>query len=109
MASSLNPIFGIDLGTTYSCIARIDPYGQPQVINNAEGDPTTPSVVYFNDNERVVGKEAKNLAIVEQYSVKEMVKRDIGRTNIAFTFNGRDYTPEEISSYILRKLAQDAE
>ena len=58
--SKITPIFGIDLGTTYSCIAYVDEYGRPNVVANMEGDRTTPSVVQFNGEERIVGKEAKN-------------------------------------------------
>ena len=49
-------VFGIDLGTTYSCIARVDPTGRPEVIYNFEGDAITPSVVFFDGDKRVVGE-----------------------------------------------------
>lgn len=109
MASELNPIYGIDLGTTYSCIARIDEYGQPREVANAEGEYTTPSVVYFLGTERIIGNEAKNVSVVEKDNIKIMVKREIGRTNSSFTHDGRDYAPEEISSFILEKLVKDAQ
>jgi molecular chaperone DnaK (HSP70) len=84
--------------------------GKPYVIPNAEGDLTTPSVVYFEDNEnRVVGKEAKNVAVMEPDRVIEMVKRNMGTTDWRWSFEGDDYSPEEISSYILRKVVSDAE
>src|SRR5438045_5447183 len=57
-------IFGIDLGTTFSCIAYVDEYGKAVVIPNSEGDRTTPSVVQFEGESRVVGKEAKNSAVL---------------------------------------------
>ncbi len=104
-------VFGIDLGTTYSCISVVDELsGKPYVIPNAEGDVTTPSVVYFEDaTTRVVGKEAKNIAVLETDSVIQMVKRNMGAPDWRWTFDGRDYSAEEISSYILRKVADDAE
>lgn len=104
-------VFGIDLGTTYSCIAVVDELsGKPYVISNAEGDLTTPSVVYFEDAEnRVVGKEAKNVAVMEPDRVVEMVKRNMGTPEWRWPFEGDDFSPEEISAYILRKVVADAE
>jgi molecular chaperone DnaK len=102
------PVFGIDLGTTYSCIAYVDEYGKPVVIPNSEGDRTTPSVVQFEGDNRVVGKEAKNSAVLNADQVVEMVKRHMGESNWRFSYSGTEYSPEEISSYILRKLADDA-
>lgn len=102
-------IFGIDLGTTYSCIAYVDEYGKPVIIPNTEGFRTTPSVVQFDGTERVVGKVAKESAVLYAGQVVELIKRHMGEANWRFPYNGVDYTPEEISSYILRKLALDAE
>ncbi len=102
-------IFGIDLGTTFSCIAYVDEYGKAVVIPNSEGDRTTPSVVQFEDDNRVVGKEAKNSAVLNPRQVVEMVKRHMGEADWRFEYNGTEYTAAEISSYILRKLADDAE
>ncbi len=104
-------VYGIDLGTTYSCIAVVDDLsGKPYVIPNAEGDVTTPSVVYFEvADARVVGKEAKNIAVLEPGSVVEMVKRNMGAPDWRWTFQGQEYPAEEISSYILRKVVSDAE
>jgi len=103
-------IFGIDLGTTYSCIAHVDEYGKAVVIPNAEGDMITPSVIYFESlANRVVGKEAKNVAEMHSSQVVEMVKRHMGEPHWLFHYEGTDYTAEEISAYILRKVVQDAE
>jgi molecular chaperone DnaK len=102
-------VFGIDLGTTYSCIAYVDEHGKAVVIPNAEGDRTTPSVVQFEGTNRVVGKEAKNNGVLYPNEVVEMVKRQMGTSDWVYTYEGTDYRPEEISSYILRKLAGDAE
>jgi molecular chaperone DnaK (HSP70) len=106
---SAAPIFGIDLGTTYSVIAYIDQYNRPAVIPNAAGDRTTPSVVQFVGAERIVGKEAKNNAALYPDSTVQMIKRYMGSPSYTFIYDGVTYTPEEISSYILRKLVQDAE
>ena len=61
-----NGIFGIDLGTTYSCIAYVDEFGKAVTIRNADGEMTTPSVVYFEDTEKqIVGTEAKTSMVME--------------------------------------------
>ncbi|GHO86339.1 Hsp70 family protein [Dictyobacter formicarum] len=106
---TVTTVFGIDLGTTYSCIAYVDEFGKPVVIPNLEGDSTTPSVVQFEGDNRIVGKEAKNSAVMNPTEACELVKRHMGESDWRFHYNGTDYTAEEISSYILRKLADDAE
>ncbi|MDE5108312.1 MAG: Hsp70 family protein, partial [Trichodesmium sp. St17_bin3_1_1] len=108
--SEQNTIFGIDLGTTYSCIAYVDEYGRPSIVPNVDSDRTTPSVVLFSGDERTVGKEAKNSSKLEPDNVVDMVKRFMGKSSeFAFIYNEKNYTPEEISSYIIKKLVQDAE
>src|SRR5258708_1822840 len=102
-------IFGIDLGTTYSCIAYIDKYGIARVAENRDSQKTTPSVVLFEGESRIVGMEAKNRAIVEPDQVVEMVKRHMGEPNWRFYYEDNEYSAEEISSYILRKIAEDTE
>lgn len=103
-------VFGIDLGTTYSCISYVDEYGKPLVINNAEGSATTPSVVYFETQSSiVVGQAAKDVAKVEPDLVVQSVKRHIGDAQWIRSFHGKDYGPQEISSLILRKVVGDAE
>ncbi|MCI6731347.1 MAG: Hsp70 family protein [Lachnospiraceae bacterium] len=101
---------GIDLGTTYSCISVIDETMRPVVVQNKEGSKVTPSVVYFeNDDNTIVGQTAKGYATLEPESVCEFVKRKMGRTATAITYHGKVYSPEQISSLILRKLVEDAE
>ena len=74
-----NKIFGIDLGTTYSCIAYVDEFGKAVTIRNADGDMTTPSVVYFEDNEKqIVGVEAKTSMIIEPLNTVAFIKREMG-------------------------------
>ncbi|BCL77978.1 molecular chaperone DnaK [Ktedonobacteria bacterium brp13] len=107
--SNQDIVFGIDLGTTYSCIAYVDEYGKAIVIPNSEGDYTTPSVIQFDGEQRIIGREAKSNAVLDASKVVEMVKRQMGDANWRFYYNDTDYAPEEISSYILRKLKDDAE
>lgn len=102
-------VYGIDLGTTFSCIACIDDTGHPAVIPNAEGERTTPSAVFFDGDRRIVGREAKSNAALHPDRVVEMVKRQMGRREWTFFYQDEEYTPEEISSYILRKVVGDAE
>jgi len=102
-------VFGIDLGTTYSCIAYVDDTGRPTVLRNLEGADTTPSAVYFESPDSVVvGATAKDTAVLEPDLVVELIKREMGR-HLTLQMHGRLYTPEEISAFILRKLAADAE
>jgi molecular chaperone DnaK len=103
-------VYGIDLGTTYSCISYVDEYGKAVIIRNSEGDDTTPSVVYFeNPDNIVVGKVAKNTARIESERVAAFVKRSMGDESYSFEVDGKSYSPQEISSLILRKLVHDAE
>ncbi len=102
-------IFGIDLGTTYSCISYVDETGRPVVVKNAEGDNITPSVVNFADSSTVVvGQAAKDTAVTDPDHTVAFVKRLMGRTKEAIQYNGVSKSPEEVSSYIVRKLAEDA-
>jgi len=98
---------GIDLGTTFSAVAVMEG-GKPVIIPNAEGDRTTPSVVLIKDGERVVGKVAKNQAVVNPEHTIRSIKRIMG-TNDKVTVDGKDYSPQEVSAIILQKLKRDAE
>ncbi len=98
---------GIDLGTTNSVVAVMEG-GKPTVIANAEGSRTTPSIVAFSKSgERLVGQLAKRQAIVNPDRTIASIKRHMGE-NYKVNVDGKDYTPQEISSMILRKLADDA-
>ncbi len=102
-------IIGIDLGTTYSCVAYIDEYGKPAVLQNSDSKFTTPSAVYFENEENfIVGEEAKNVSKIYPDRVVECVKRSMGDPAYSFTVDGKQYRAEEISAYILRKLVLDA-
>ena len=101
-------IIGIDLGTTNSCVAVIEG-GEPTVIANTEGSRTTPSVVGFSkDGERLVGQIAKRQAVANPDNTVISIKTKMG-SNTKVKANGKDYTPQEISSMILAKLKADAE
>ena len=104
----MGKVIGIDLGTTNSCVAVLE-NGQPVVITNAEGSRTTPSVVAFTkDGERLVGDTARRQAAVNVDRTFFSIKREMGSTFRA-KIDGKQYTPQEISSMILRKLKKDAE
>ena len=97
------------MGTTYSCIAYVDETGRATVINNQEGTNTTPSVVNFaSPTQVVVGQVAKENAVIDPQNTVSLVKTLMGKSNFAISYNGEDVSPEEASSYILRKLAGDA-
>jgi molecular chaperone DnaK len=100
---------GIDLGTTFSAIAHVNQHGQPEVLSNAEGDRITPSVILFEDDDVIVGSYAKQASMAYPEQVVEFVKRHMGDNSYRFKYRGREYTPEQLSSYILAKLKQDAE
>src|ERR1700710_347383 len=100
---------GIDLGTTNSAVAVLSG-GEPEVIANAEGARTTPSVVAFAKNgEVLVGEVAKRQAVTNVDRTIRSVKRHIGEGNWAVKIDGKDYTPQEISARVLGKLKRDAE
>ena len=102
-------VIGIDLGTTYSCIAYVDETGRATVVNNSEGTNTTPSVVNFaSPSQVVVGQVAKENAVIDPDNTISLVKTLMGKTDFAISYNGEDKSPEEVSAYILRKVAEDA-
>lgn len=102
-------VYGIDLGTTYSCIAYVDKSGRANVIKNLEGTNTTPSVVNFaSPNQVVVGQVAKETAVIDPKNTVSLVKTLMGKSNFAINYNHEDKSPEEVSAYILRKLSEDA-
>ena len=104
----MGKVIGIDLGTTNSCVAVLE-NDQPVVITNAEGSRTTPSVVAFTkDGERLVGDAARRQAAVNVNRTFFSIKREMG-SNFRAKIDGRQYTPQEISAMILRKLKKDAE
>jgi molecular chaperone DnaK len=104
----MEPILGIDLGTTNSAMAYVNEYGRPEVIINSQGGRITPSVVFFDDPEIVVGDDAVNNLPVRPLDVVREVKRHMGSQWIHTTPEGKQFSPEEISGFILTRLKQDA-
>ncbi|MDD3127093.1 MAG: molecular chaperone DnaK [Candidatus Izemoplasmatales bacterium] len=102
----MNKVIGIDLGTTNSCVAVMEGK-EAKVINNLDGNRTTPSVVAFKDDQIQVGEVAKRQVITNPNTVYS-IKRKMG-TNAKININGKDYTPQEISAMILRNLKESAE
>ena len=124
-------VIGIDLGTTNSCVAVMDGKS-PKIIENSEGARTTPSMVGITDDERLVGQPAKRQAVTNPENTLFAIKRLIGRRHddeyskkfselVPYKIisakngdawvqaNGQEYAPSEVSSFILRKLKEDAE
>ncbi|MBF0706493.1 MULTISPECIES: molecular chaperone DnaK [Bacillales] len=102
----MSKIIGIDLGTTNSCIAVMEG-GEATVIPNPEGSRTTPSVVAFKDEERLVGEVAKRQAITNPNTIQS-IKRHMG-TDHKEDVEGKSFSPQEISAIILQKLKSYAE
>lgn len=102
-------VFGIDLGTTYSCVSYIDEYGKAVVLKNSDGDHTTPSVVMVeSENNIIVGTEAKRSIEMEPDKTVQFIKRKMGKENDTVNLNGTTYHAPEISSMILKKIVNDA-
>ena len=103
-------VWGIDLGTTYSCISKVDEYGRPVVVGNRDGDSVTPSVVMFTGPDDIqVGKEAKRQMQLDPEQVCELVKRHMGEADWRFAIHGTEWSAPEVSAHILRALCEDAE
>jgi molecular chaperone DnaK len=103
-------IFGIDLGTTYSVVGYIDETGRAAVTRNGQGSDTTPSVVFFeNEDNVVVGATAKAAAGQYPEQVVSLIKREMGEREYHRTFFGIEHTPPSISAIILEALAHEAE
>ena len=125
----MGKIIGIDLGTTNSCVAVMEG-NEPVVITNSEGDRTTPSVVGFTENDRLVGKPAKNQMVTNPENTVYSIKRFMGRKyhevseeismvpykvvagandEIKVAIRGKEYSPQEISAMVLQKMKKTAE
>ena len=125
----MGKIIGIDLGTTNSCVAVMEG-NEPVVITNSEGDRTTPSVVGFTENDRLVGKPAKNQMVTNPDNTVYSIKRFMGRKyhevseeismvpykvvagandEIKVAIRGKEYSPQEISAIVLQKMKKTAE
>ena len=127
----MSKVIGIDLGTTNSCVSVMDGKN-PKIIENSEGARTTPSMVAFTEDEKLVGQSAKRQAVTNPENTLFAIKRLIGRRHddsyskkfaelvpykLVSAKNGdawvevnkKQYAPSEVSSFILRKLKEDAE
>jgi molecular chaperone DnaK len=104
----MSKTIGIDLGTTFSAVSVMEG-GSPTIIPNSEGERTTPSVVAVNeDGERLIGKPAKNQAVLNADNTVMSIKRHMGE-EYKTSMGDKEYTPQEISAMILQKLKKDAE
>src|SRR5438132_12151098 len=101
-------VVGIDLGTTYSAIATLDDRGQPVTLPNRDGEMLTPSAVFLDNGNAVVGQAALDVALEEPDKVATLIKRRMGHATLGKTVSGREFRPETLSAIILRKLVQDA-
>jgi molecular chaperone DnaK len=105
-------IAGIDLGTTFSALAILNKIGRPEVVPNSEGERLTPSAVYFDEDQDAtvrVGIEAVNCRQLNPERSIRWIKRHMGDSQWRKQIDNKAWTPEEISSLILKKLKQDAE
>ena len=106
----MSTIAGIDLGTTFSALARLNGIGRPEIVPNCEGERITPSAIYFEEEEADtirVGLEAVNCRQLNPERAVRWIKRHMGDQSWKKSIDGRDWTPQEISSLILKKLKQD--
>ncbi len=104
----MSKVIGIDLGTTNSCVAVMEG-GESTIITNSEGKRTTPSVVAFTkEGERLVGETAKRQVVTNPENTVESIKRHMGSEHKE-KIQGKEYTPQDISAFILQKLKADAE
>lgn len=99
---------GIDLGTTFSVVAMLDESHRPQTLINAEGDKITPSAVFFEGTDTIVGKEAIKAMATDAAQVADCAKRDLGSRVYHKMLGGRQYPPEALQAWILNKLRVDA-
>lgn len=109
MSEQAKKIFGIDLGTTYSSLSYVDEFGKAIIVANAENQSTTPSVVFFDGDDIVVGEVAKESAKLYPNEVVSFIKRAMGEADFLFEYNSKTWRAEEISSFVIRKIVQDAE
>ena len=108
LRASSKQAVGIDLGTTFSVVACLDDLGRPRTLINAEGDKLTPSTIFFESGQVVVGKEAVKAIATDAASVAECAKRELGQRFFHQTLGGRQYPPEALEAFILNKLRLDA-
>src|SRR5262245_10501819 len=101
-------LVGIDLGTTFSAIATLDDHGQPVTLPNRDGEMLTPSAIFIDDANAVVGQAALDVALAQPDKVASLVKRRMGQPSYGKLVSSREFRPETLSAIILKKLVQDA-
>ena len=99
---------GIDLGTTYSAVGMIDETGRPKIVHNPDGGNITPSNICILDGKIVVGEDARKTWSTHPEQAAARFKRDMG-TSVTHTVGAQAFTPTELSTFVLKKLVQDAE
>src|SRR5262249_34663430 len=109
MPTDFSGLIGIDLGTTFSCAARLTREGTPQTIPNREGELITPRVVMMEAETVIVGREAKRSECVYPDRTAVCVKRDMGEDTYSKALHGAAYRPEILSAMILKRIKADAE
>ena len=103
-------VAGIDLGTVFSSLGVLGEAGEVRLIANSDGNPLTPSAIYFEDATKCyVGEEALEMAHIEPWNVVQFVKGHMGEADFTLEFHGRRWTPQELSSLVIKKLLNDAE
>jgi molecular chaperone DnaK len=101
---------GIDLGTTFSLVSIIDDSGKPVIVRNKLNEPLTPSVIYFeNENNIIVGAEAKEMQAFGEKNIASFFKRNMGDDHFQLNFFGKSYSATDLSCILLKKLKDDAE
>ena len=109
MSNNSSLAVGIDLGTTFSAVAYLDDLGRPVTLQNGEGDKVTPSVLLFEGNDVIVGKEAVKAFATDYAAIAECAKRELGYRMFGKQLGGRQYPPEALEAWILNKLRMDAQ
>ena len=107
--STAQPPVGIDLGTTFSVLAYVDSTGRPMTVPNATGDLLTPSAVFFDDNDVIVGREARKSSVINPDTFAECFKREMGAATYRRKIRGFDVPPEVLSAFVLARMKHDAE
>jgi molecular chaperone DnaK len=100
---------GIDLGTTFSAVAYVNQHGMPEIIPNAHGDRITPSVILFDNDQVVIGIEAKNNAEAYVGQIAQFVKRHMGDPSYRFQYKDKSRTAVQLSALLLQELKKGAE
>ncbi len=105
----MSNICGIDLGTTYSAISKLNSVGKPEIAPNGDGSRMIPSVIYFDDSKTWVGEIARNMSEIDHTRYVEIVKRYMGDEYYPHLVQNKRWTPEDLSAIILSKIKLDFE